>query len=67
MAPTETIAKPKQLEPSKVNNEPETPQNPSSSNLTDPAMEKTLREPPSSLDEILEKLVKLTPIDEERK
>ncbi|KAL5313004.1 hypothetical protein ACEPPN_019430 [Leptodophora sp. 'Broadleaf-Isolate-01'] len=82
MAPTEMTAKPKQPEPPKVDDKPETAQNPSpdsstaghlqqttgrSSNLTDPAMEETLRVTPSSLDEILEKLYKPTPVVDERK
>ena len=51
MASTDTTAKPKQPESSKVDDKHETVQNPStdpsaaseSSNLTDPAMEETLR------------------------
>jgi len=50
MAPTETTAKPKQPEPPKVDDKPETAQNPSLDPSTDPAMEETLRATPSSLE-----------------
>ncbi|KAH6694385.1 hypothetical protein BKA61DRAFT_683703 [Leptodontidium sp. MPI-SDFR-AT-0119] len=82
MAPTETAGKPKQPEPPKVDDKPETAQNPSlnpstadhlqqttgrSSNLTDTDMEETLRATPSSLDRILEEVSKETPVVDERK
>ncbi|PVH68185.1 hypothetical protein DL98DRAFT_522906, partial [Cadophora sp. DSE1049] len=66
MAPPEMTAKPKQPEPPKVDDKPETAQNPSTdpattghlqqavdtpSELTDPAMEETLRVTSPSWDE----------------
>ncbi|XMA20325.1 hypothetical protein WAI453_013116 [Rhynchosporium graminicola] len=68
MALAETTAKPKQLEPPSPSTDLATTEHHQqttgrSSNLTDPAMEETLRATLSSLDKILEKLSKLTTID----
>jgi len=50
MAPAETTAKPKQPEPPKVDDKPETAQQSSPDQSTDPAMEETLRATPSNLE-----------------
>ncbi|CZT52874.1 uncharacterized protein RSE6_14269 [Rhynchosporium secalis] len=73
MAPTEMTTKPEQPDSSQVDDNHETarkpPTDPSTSHpqQTDPAMAETLRGSPSSLDEILEKLSKLTWVNEKQK
>ncbi|KAH7393708.1 hypothetical protein BKA64DRAFT_710037 [Cadophora sp. MPI-SDFR-AT-0126] len=82
MAPTETTAKPKQPESSKVDDKTETAQNPSTdpattghlqqtvskaSELTDPAMEETLRVASPSWNDLPVKLFKPEPFAGERK
>ncbi|PVH71032.1 hypothetical protein DL98DRAFT_660883 [Cadophora sp. DSE1049] len=81
MAPTEKTAKPKQPEPPKVDDKSKTAQNPStdpstaghlkqaasgSGNLTDPAMEETLRASSPSWDDLPEKLFEPTPFEERK-
>ncbi|PVH70296.1 hypothetical protein DL98DRAFT_521711 [Cadophora sp. DSE1049] len=82
MAPTGTTAKPKQPEPPKVDHKPETAQNPSTdpattghlqrtvskaSELTDPAMEETLRVTSPSWDDLPVTLFEPEPFVGERK
>ncbi|CZT07027.1 uncharacterized protein RAG0_12618 [Rhynchosporium agropyri] len=73
MAPAEISATPEQPESSQVDDNRETaqksPTDPSTSHpqQTDPAMAETLRGSTSSLDEILEKLSKPTPVNDKQK